>query len=67
MKFLEEAAGLLLLTAIGVGLAWLATYELTESPLVYRSWSTRECVRVEPTSSGDCDDLPERYETIWVK
>ena len=36
-------------------------------PLVYRSWSTKECVKVEPESAGTCDDLPKRYEIVWVK
>ena len=36
-------------------------------PLVYRSWSTKECVKVEPESAGTCDDLPKRHEIVWVK
>ncbi len=67
VEFLGEVASFLLFMAIGVGITWIAVYALTEVPLVYRSWSTRECVRVEPASAGDCDNLPDRYRTIWVK
>ena len=40
---------------------------LLRLPLVYRSWSTKECVIVEPEEAGTCDDLPKRYEIVWVK
>ena len=33
-------------------------------PTVYKSWSSRKCVKVKP---GSCDKLPERYHRIWVK
>ena len=67
MKFLNEVARFLLFMAVGAVLAWFVIYELAEVPLVYRSWSTRECVGVDPAEAGDCDNLPERYQTIWVK
>ena len=36
-------------------------------PSVYKSWSTKECVRVEPESAGTCEDLPDEYLTVWVR
>ena len=36
-------------------------------PSVYKSWSTKECVSVEPESAGSCEDLPSRYEIVWVR
>ena len=44
-----------------------STVKLMDRPLVYRSWSTKECVIVEPEEAGTCDDLPKRYEIVWVK
>ena len=36
-------------------------------PSVYKSWSTQECVSVEPESAGSCADLPYRFEIVWVR
>ena len=36
-------------------------------PSVYKSWSTKECVKVEPASAGSCEDLPYRFEIVWVR
>ena len=36
-------------------------------PSVYKSWSTKECVKVEPASSGSCADLPYRFEIVLVR
>ena len=38
-----------------------------DSPLVYTSWSTQECVKVEPESAGTCEDLPDEYQIVWVR
>ena len=32
---------------------------LLRLPRVYRSWSTKECVKVVPEGYGTCDDLPK--------
>ncbi len=64
---LESMAGFFLVMAVASALVWFVVFQITETPLVYRSWSTKECVRVEPASAGDCDNLPDRYRTIWVK
>ena len=36
-----------------------------DMPVVYVSWTTMECVKVEP--KGSCNDMPERYNRIWVQ
>ena len=36
-------------------------------PLVHRSSSTGECVKVEPADAGSCLELPQRYEVVWVR
>lgn len=40
------------------------SYEST--PVVYRSWSTKECVAAAPAPYS-CIQLPERYETVWTR
>ena len=47
---------------LSVATSWNLHY-----PLVYRSWSTQECVKVEPETEGTCEDLPDRYEIVWVR
>ena len=39
-----------------------------DTPAVYRSWLTKECVRVENADGtrGDCRALPRRYSNVWV-
>ena len=49
---------------VSLGIAVRATID---QPTVYQSWSTRECVRVEPASAGDCDSLPNGYHRVWVQ
>ena len=36
-------------------------------PVVEWSWTRKECVSVEPSSAGDCENLPERYDRVWVR
>ena len=53
------AASIFLLTGLFAGRIF--------PPSVYRSWSTKECVKVEPASAGSCEDLPYRFEIVWVR
>jgi hypothetical protein len=39
---------------------------LTSFPLVEFSWSTQDCVRVV-YGNGSCENLPEKYQMVWVK
>ena len=34
---------------------------------VYKSWSTKKCVKVHSTKAHHCHNLPKKYNTIWVK
>ena len=36
-------------------------------PVVEWSWTRQECVSVEPARAGDCENLPERYDRVWVR
>lgn len=39
-----------------------------DTPLVYKSASSGECVRVDdPAQEHDCGNLPDKYELVWVK
>lgn len=39
-----------------------------DTPIVYRSASSNECVRVDdPAKEHDCGNLPDKYELVWVK
>ena len=40
---------------------------IIDLPVVAISASQGRCVAVYPESAGSCDDLPERYEAVWVK
>lgn len=53
----------LLVAALFFFLTWLAL----SVPVVRWSWSTRECVQVIPRAAGTCNQLPKRYERVWVR
>lgn len=36
------------------------------TPVVHFSWSTQQCVEVV-FGEGTCDNLPEKFERVWVK
>jgi len=43
-------------------------------PVVHRSWTTKQCVRVEDPAAearrrppATCDRIPEAHETVWVE
>ena len=37
------------------------------TPTVHRSWSTKRCIEVMPPTAGTCDDLPDRYDVVWMR
>ena len=49
-----------------VALLWVLRISLAV-PVVEWSWTTGACVRVLPPEAGRCDQLPERYERVWVR
>ena len=57
----------LLAVALLAALLLLAVWAASSVPAVEFSWTTKECVRVIPPEAGTCDDLPERYEKVWVQ
>ena len=50
-------------------LAVLYIWLLMSLPVPVVEWSLTkgECVRVLPPEAGRCDQLPERYERVWVR
>lgn len=52
-----------IVTAFGyAGLSALNT------PIVYQSYSEQTCERVDdPAKKYNCENLPPKYETVWVK
>lgn len=40
---------------------------IINTPVVEVSHETATCVRVLPPEAGSCEDLPARYELVWVK
>ena len=53
--------------AILAALFFLVTWIALSVPVVEWSWTTQECVSVSPHEAGTCDQLPERYERVWVR
>ena len=54
-------------SCLWIGLCLWVIWNVAAVPVVEWSWTTGECVRVEPTEAGRCDQLPERYERVWVR
>ena len=59
----DGCIALFAVTAIFLWVIWMAL----AVPVVEWSWTTGECVRVLPPEAGCCDQLPERYERVWVR
>ena len=65
-NFLESVAISIVLFLCLLALV-AAVVRFLDLPLVYRSWSTQECVKVEPERAGTCEDLPDEYQIVWVR
>ena len=53
--------------AVGVMvLTFAILHAALNKPTVYRSYATKECIRVEP-ESFTCEELPETYTHVWVR
>ena len=59
----DGCIALFAVTVIFIVVMWMA---LTV-PVVEWSWANGECVRVLPPEAGRCDQLPARYERVWVR
>ena len=60
---MKEITAGALLAALVFLMIWMAL----SIPVVEVSWATKECVRVVPTEAGSCDQLPDRYDRVWVR
>jgi hypothetical protein len=61
---------IILATLLVVGLnavLWLIVIDEVRRPDVHKSWSSKECVKVEHSKAHDCDNLPKKYNTVWVQ
>lgn len=61
---------LILATTLVVGLnamLWLIVSAEINRPDVYKSWSSKECIKVEHSKTHDCDNLPKKYNTVLVQ
>ena len=66
---MNKLKGLAAGTVAGITLGLLLNYAFN-IPEVQMSHSTGECVKVVNFSKSDtftCDDLPSRYNHVWVK
>ena len=63
---MTPAMGFTGILAVVVLFSWVMWMALT-APIVYVSWTTKECVQVVPPEAGTCDDLPKRYGRVWVR
>lgn len=61
---------LVILGAAVIGMfvaAWMIS-QFAEVPIVYSSWKTGYCMRVEsPNSNDNCENLPNKYQHAWVE
>jgi type II restriction/modification system DNA methylase subunit YeeA len=60
----------ILATLLVVGLnamLWLIVIDEVSRPDVHKSWSSGKCIKVEHSKSHSCDNLPEKYSTVWVQ
>lgn len=68
-SFLKSIAYAVTLGIMVITLSLAMVWAGTNTAQVHTSWSTKECVKVIKSdgSEGSCDNLPERYENIWVR
>jgi len=57
---------ILIFSAIGFFIVFHSLNGYLSLPVVEFSWSTKECVSVS-IDAFTCDNLPEKYESIWVE
>jgi len=62
--FISKTLAFLVFIAASSLYAIIATASI-EIPDVYTSWTTKQCVKVVP--SGSCDNLPEKFDVVWVR
>lgn len=63
MRWIEEIAIISIVSIVFAALVWYAT----GVPQVQISNTTQKCVKVVPASAGTCENLPAKYERVWVK
>ena len=62
----DDWPAVLLVVFVGA-FVWLLSSQIVSLPLVEWSLTRDECVHVAPATAGTCEDLPDRYERVWVR
>ena len=65
-----DTISVLILSALIGGLALAMIFNITGTPDVHMSYSTGECVEVinyDERFNYTCENLPEKYNHIWVE
>lgn len=63
-----RALGSVLAVAAVVALFVWGFIRWADTPIVYKSWSTQKCIKVDdPAREYSCANLPDRYELVWTK
>ena len=68
-KIFDYTLSILIVCSLIVGLAWAMT-SAAQMPDVHVSHSTGECVKVinyDERFDYTCENLPEKYNHVWVK
>ena len=68
-KIFDYTLSILIVCGLIIGLAWAMT-SVAQMPDVYVSNSTGECVKVinyDERFDYTCENLPEKYNRVWVK
>lgn len=71
---IRAAVAALVLLAV-VAAAGAAFVQYLDRPVVYKSWSSQQCIKVEDPASEakglkvdwSCANLPPSYELVWVR
>lgn len=63
------AIGLSVAMWLAIGLLFLWAVKLwADTPIVYKSWSSQDCVEVDdPAGEASCTNLPDKYDLVWVE
>lgn len=49
-------------------IAFFGVKRALDTPIVYKSASTNECVKVDsPKGDVTCEKLPDTYDLVWVR
>lgn len=66
-KILKYILNLIIMCLI-MSLSFYVIKDYLDLPIVYRSHSTQECIKViSPKNKYSCERMPRAYEVVWVQ